>query len=53
MDHGLKHRDHGVAAFKAKTDPIEAEWIKEAEAKGLKNAAAVLKEFRAEIASLQ
>jgi TRAP-type transport system periplasmic protein len=42
-----------VAAFKAKTDPIEAEWIKEAQAKGLKNAAAVLKEFRAEIAALQ
>ena len=42
-----------VADFKAKTAPIEAEWIKEAEAKGLKNAAAVLKEFRAEIAKLQ
>jgi len=42
-----------VADFKAKTDPIEAAWIKEAEAKGLKNAAAVLKEFRAEIAKLQ
>jgi TRAP-type transport system periplasmic protein len=41
-----------VADFKTKTDPIEAEWIKEAEAKGLKNAAAVLKEFRAEIAKL-
>jgi TRAP-type C4-dicarboxylate transport system substrate-binding protein len=39
--------------FKAKTDPIEAEWVKEAQAKGLKNAAAVLKEFRAEIAKLQ
>jgi TRAP-type transport system periplasmic protein len=42
-----------VADFKAKTDPIESAWIKEAEAKGLKNAAAVLKEFRAEIAKLQ
>ena len=42
-----------VADFKAKTDPIETQWIKEAEAKGLKNAAAVLKEFRAEIAKLQ
>jgi TRAP-type C4-dicarboxylate transport system substrate-binding protein len=41
-----------VADFKAKTDPIETEWIKEAEAKGLKNAGAVLKEFRAEIAKL-
>lgn len=42
-----------IADFKAKTAPIEAAWIKEAEAKGLKNAAAVLKEFRAEIAKLQ
>ncbi len=42
-----------VADFKAKTAPIEAEWIKEAEAKGLKNAAAVLKEFRAEVAKLE
>ena len=42
-----------VADFKAKAGPIEAEWIKEAEARGLKNAAAVLAEFRAEIAKLQ
>lgn len=42
-----------VADFKAKTTSVEAEWIKEAEAKGLKNAGAVLKEFRAEIAKLQ
>lgn len=42
-----------VADFKAKTASIESDWIKEAEAKGLKNAAAVLKEFRAEIAKLQ
>ena len=42
-----------VADFKAKTASIEADWVKEAEAKGLKNAAAVLKEFRAEIAKLQ
>jgi TRAP-type C4-dicarboxylate transport system substrate-binding protein len=42
-----------VAEFKAKTDPIEAAWIKDAQARGLKNAAAVLKEFRAEIAKLQ
>lgn len=42
-----------VADFKAKTASIETDWIKEAEAKGLKNAAAVLKEFRAEIAKLQ
>jgi TRAP-type C4-dicarboxylate transport system substrate-binding protein len=42
-----------VADFKAKTAPVEAEWVKEAEAKGLKNAAGVLKEFRSEIAKLQ
>ncbi len=39
-----------VADFKAKTDPIEQAWVREAEAKGLANAAAVLQEFRAEIA---
>jgi TRAP-type C4-dicarboxylate transport system substrate-binding protein len=42
-----------VADFKAKTAQIEADWIKEAQARGLKNAAQVLKEFRAEIAKLQ
>jgi TRAP-type C4-dicarboxylate transport system substrate-binding protein len=42
-----------VADFKAKTAGIEADWVKDAQAKGLKNAAAVLKEFRAEIAKLQ
>lgn len=42
-----------IADFKAKTGQIEAEWVKEAQAKGLKNAAAVMKEFRAEIAKLQ
>jgi len=42
-----------VADFKARTAPVEAAWIKEAEAKGLKNAAAVLKEFRAEIDKLK
>jgi TRAP-type C4-dicarboxylate transport system substrate-binding protein len=42
-----------AADFKARTAAVEAEWIKEAEARGLKNAAAVLKEFRAEIAKLQ
>jgi TRAP-type transport system periplasmic protein len=41
-----------VADFKAKTGAIETEWLKEAEAKGLKNAAAVLKEFRSEIGKL-
>ncbi|MBX3636934.1 MAG: TRAP transporter substrate-binding protein [Rubrivivax sp.] len=42
-----------VADFKAKTASIEEAWIKEAEAKGLKNAAAVLQEFRAEIAKVK
>lgn len=39
-----------VADYKAKTGPLEAEWVKKADEKGLKNAAAVLAEFRAEIA---
>ena len=38
-----------VADFKAKTNPVEAAWVAEAEAKGLKGAAAILQEFRAEI----
>ncbi len=42
-----------IAEFRAKTASIEKEWIKNAEAKGLKNAAQVLKEFRAEIAKMQ
>ena len=42
-----------VADFKAKTASIEADWVKEAEAKGLRNAAAVLAEFRAEIAKVK
>ncbi|MBI3154633.1 MAG: TRAP transporter substrate-binding protein [Burkholderiales bacterium] len=42
-----------VADFKAKTAPVEAALIKEVEDKGLKNAAAVIKELRAEIAKLQ
>jgi TRAP-type C4-dicarboxylate transport system substrate-binding protein len=42
-----------VADFKAKTSGIEAAWVKEAEAAGLKNAAAVLAEFRAEIAKVK
>lgn len=42
-----------VADFKAKVAPVEAEWIKEAQAKGLANAAAVLAEFRAEIAKVK
>jgi TRAP-type C4-dicarboxylate transport system substrate-binding protein len=42
-----------VADFKAKTAPIEEAWAKEAEAKGLKGAAAVLQELRAEIAKVK
>ena len=42
-----------VADFKAKTAAYEAGWAKDAEAKGLKNAAAVLKELRAEIDKLK
>ncbi len=42
-----------IADFKARTASVESDWVKEAEAKGLKNAAAVLKELRAEIAKLQ
>jgi TRAP-type transport system periplasmic protein len=39
-----------VADVKAKTSGLEAKWAKDAEAKGLKDAAKVLAEFRAEIA---
>jgi len=39
-----------VADVKAKTAPLEQKWVKDAEAKGLKDAAKVLAEFRAEIA---
>lgn len=39
-----------VADVKARTAPLEARWEKEAEAKGLKNAAKVLADLRAEIA---
>ncbi|MCW5632139.1 MAG: TRAP transporter substrate-binding protein [Rubrivivax sp.] len=42
-----------VAEFKAKTAAIDEAWAKEAEAKGLKNAAAVLQELRAEIAKVK
>jgi TRAP-type transport system periplasmic protein len=42
-----------VADVKAKTAPLEARWAKEAEAKGLKNAAKVLAEFRSEIAKAE
>ena len=39
-----------VADVKAKTSSLEQKWVKDAEAKGLKDAAKVLAEFRAEIA---
>lgn len=39
-----------VADVKARTSGLEAKWISEAQAKGLKDAAKVLAEFRAEIA---
>ncbi|MEN9886272.1 MAG: hypothetical protein RL758_850 [Pseudomonadota bacterium] len=39
-----------IADVKARTAPLEQKWAKDAEAKGLKNAAKVLAEFRAEIA---
>jgi TRAP-type C4-dicarboxylate transport system substrate-binding protein len=39
-----------VADMKARTAPLEQQWVKDAEAKGLKDAAKVLAEFRSEIA---
>ncbi|TWO73239.1 TRAP transporter substrate-binding protein [Caenimonas sedimenti] len=39
-----------VADVKSKTSQLEAKWAKDAEAKGLKDAAKVLAEFRSEIA---
>ncbi len=39
-----------VADVKSKTSGLEAQWVKDAEGKGLPNAAKVLAEFRAEIA---
>ena len=39
-----------VAEVKSKTAALEDKWVKDAEAKGLKNAGKVLAEFRAEIA---
>jgi TRAP-type transport system periplasmic protein len=39
-----------VADVKTKTSGLEQKWVKDAEAKGLKNAAKVLADFRAEIA---
>ncbi len=42
-----------VADVKSRTAPLEQAWIKSAEAKGMKNPAKVLAEFRAEIAKLE
>ncbi len=42
-----------IAAFKAQTQSIEADWFKKAQSKGLKDAAKVLADFRAEIATLE
>ena len=42
-----------VADIKSKTASLEQGWIKAAEAKGLKNPAKVLSDFRAEIAKLE
>ncbi|HSW19227.1 MAG TPA: ABC transporter substrate-binding protein, partial [Ramlibacter sp.] len=42
--------DAFVADMKDKLRPVEAKWADAAEAKGLKNAKAVLEEFRAEAA---
>lgn len=39
-----------VAEVKIKTAPLEQRWVRDAEAKGLKDAAKVLADFRAEIA---
>jgi TRAP-type transport system periplasmic protein len=42
-----------VNDVKAKTSGLEAKWVADSEAKGLKNAARVLAEFRAEIAKAE
>jgi TRAP-type transport system periplasmic protein len=42
-----------VADVKAKTAPLEQKWMKDAEAKGLNEAAKVLAEFRSEIAKAE
>lgn len=41
-----------VADIKSRTSALESKWIKDAEAKGMKNAAKVLSDFRGEIAKL-
>jgi TRAP-type C4-dicarboxylate transport system substrate-binding protein len=45
--------DAFVADFKKRVAPLEAAWVKEAQARGLKNAAEVLQAFRAEVKKLQ
>jgi TRAP-type transport system periplasmic protein len=42
-----------VADVKARTSPLEQQWVKASEAKGLKNADKVLAEFRSEIAKAE
>jgi hypothetical protein len=42
-----------VGEVKSKTAPLEEKWVKDAEAKGLKDAKKVLAEFRAEIAKVK
>lgn len=42
-----------VADVRAKTAPLEEKWVKDAQAKGLKDAAKVLAEFRSEIAKAE
>jgi hypothetical protein len=42
-----------IAEVKAKTQPLEQNWIVASKAKGLKDPAKVLSEFRAEIAKLE
>jgi TRAP-type transport system periplasmic protein len=49
----IKASDAFVAEVKAKQAPLEDKWAAAAEAKGLKNAKAVLAEFRAEIAKVK
>ncbi len=42
-----------IADVKAKTGPLEQKWVQDAEAKGLKDSAKVLAEFRSEIAKAE
>ena len=49
----IKASDAFVAEVRAKQAPLEDKWAAAAEAKGLKNAKAVLAEFRAEVAKVK